>query len=78
MTTKSSEKNEYPDLTRLFAEERKKCKPNDARINRIMHRIHHESNMNDLALMIFVRFWLTLLQLGAVFLYRIYKTKNTI
>lgn len=62
----SNEDFENPALNDLFARERAKCQPNTQRINRIMQKVHHESSIRDLTLMIFVRFWMTLLQMGAV------------
>lgn len=64
--TEDPEQHEQPDLSRLFADERKKIKPDAARIERIMLKVEHESNMIDLGILIFVRFWLTLLQMGAI------------
>lgn len=49
----------------LFAKDRQIERPNDERVGRIMQRVHHEAGMKHIGLLIFVRFWLVLLQMGA-------------
>lgn len=66
MTEPNKEARQYLDINTIFAAERQACQPDKARINRIMHSIHHERSMQDLGIMLFVRFWVSLLQLGAV------------
>ncbi len=59
--------SQNPTLNELFASERKQCQANDARVKSIMHKVHQQSNINDLTLLVFVRLWMTLLNVGAIF-----------
>jgi hypothetical protein len=65
--TDPHDETKHPELYRLFTNERSRIKADPVRIARISHRIHQESSLNDLGLMIFARFWIALLQMGAIF-----------
>ncbi len=55
------------EFEQLFKTERMQCKTDVERINKVVHKIDHENNLYQLSLMIFVRFWIALLQMGSLF-----------